>query len=661
MNFFKNKFSPSFFIIFICLLTFITSNAQNRQTFEGSFLLKNDLEGQANYQYYIDKRDTVKQGNFSFLSIEETEKVFDCVKIEGVYNKNYKNGKWTYSFKNLEKGSLETLEDNKLVYKTSGKEKKIVGDYKSSKANGTWIAIEQKIRDSKATDTISLVKANYTNGILTGEILAFNEQFEFAGHTNNEGLADKTWTIVHKEINVTEHRIYKNGIIQDHCFEENGDTIFCNYVGFDKEIDEDELWENINIDKKYFALLEYINLGVVKNGDKKADDAYLDKINRSNDFILSLLWSISENNQVNFGNFLKGSTPIKKVKAKVRKYPFTKEEKAEMSKAHDLLLENMELLDDFFKNPDVEINIYTNQDLMFTYEIMNIFKDNFDKQKSYIDKISKSEYEYLNRSTFLEQTLPYPNYPEKVNYTFRDSEFTESYDFPNIDVEQENKFQIMLDHLTEMRNALKDLEDLSSKYLATSTKESKLAPLEKKMVTKKDSILNLYKNKSNREDFNEYHENVAQKIETMVRGEVKNYSELPLEDKMDAISTLNDCFGNILKLYEKQAEIPKKIDRLDEVYTRVVFNPYTFTDMEERIKERIYKAYENNLKDFVLDDMQEHITCNDIKKKYNNFELLYRKMMVLRDKDTKDIERELRRVNNPIKIMEILELEIDVN
>lgn len=453
MKLLKNKFSPNFFIFFICLLIFVTTNAQNREIYEGSFVLKNDLQGEASYQYYLDKRDTIKQGNFGFLSIEETEKAFDCVNIEGVYNKNYKNGKWSYSFKNLKKGTLETLENNKLIYKASGEEKRILGEFKSSKASGTWMVIEQKIRDSKATDTISLVKANYTNGIPTGEILAFNEKLEFAGHTNKEGLADKTWTIIHKEINLIEHRIYDNGIIQDHCFEQNGDTIFCNYVGFDREVDIDELWENININKKYFALLKYINLGVVKNGEEKADDSYLEKINQSNDFILSIVSSISENNQVNFGNFLKGSTPIQNVKVKVRKYPFTKEEKTEMSKAHDLLLENMELLDDFFKNPDVEINIYTNEDLMFTYEIMSIFKDNFNKQKTYIDKISKSEYEYLNRPAFLEQTLPYPDYPEKVNYTFRDSEYTKFYDFPNIDLEQENNFQIMLDHLTEIGRA----------------------------------------------------------------------------------------------------------------------------------------------------------------------------------------------------------------
>lgn len=103
------------------------------------------------------------------------------------------------------------------------------------------------------------------------------------------------------------------------------------------------------------------------------------------------------------------------------------------------------------------------------------------------------------------------------------------------------------------------------------------------------------------------------------------------------------------------------IDRINEVYTRTTWNPYTFTYMDERVNENVYEAFETEVFPFVWDELSNNISCEDIGEKSKNFEILYRKMIALRDEDTKQIDRQLRRSNTLEEILTTLNLDPDRN
>lgn len=635
--------------------------AQKNQTYNGPCTLKNGIEGNCNFQFILDKNDTIKQGNFNFINIDENKETFEAVEIKGFYNNNLKNGKWEYGFKNIKKGPLYSLENNTLIYSTSGFQKTISGTYSAGNANGNWFTLEQKIENSEPSDTLSFVKTNYSTGRIVGEIIAFNKDFDLIGFTNKEGFADKNWTIQHKKTNATEIRVYDNGILKEHCFAKNGDTTICRYVDFEDKLIDSNFWENIDMTKKYFKLLNFNHLGIEINKKDIQDTLYSVKIENTNNFILQTFNNLTENNSFNIGNFIDGSNSLEKVKVKVIKQPFSNEEKNQIKKSQELYNQNKSLVQDFFNNSDIELNKYTNEDLMIHYEVMSVFKKNQQNLAPFLEKVSKPEFEYINRSAFFQQAIPSLVYNEKIKYIFKEKEGISTYLFSKLNSIRVNNFETLIGHLTEMNNELKKLQKTTNSLLVKSAKELDLVPQEKQMIALKDSINKLYSNEYQSELFNIYHKQVSDNVLQFTEREVKNYSELGLEEKLEGIKIITSCFENTLKFYDVQAEIPRKIERLDEVYTRTVFNPYTFTNMDERIKERLYKAYENHLLPFVLNDLNIDFSCNSLELKLNNFEKLYRKMMILRDRDTKEIEKELRRENNPIKIMEILELEIYVN
>jgi hypothetical protein len=83
--------------------------------------------------------------------------------------------------------------------------------------------------------------------------------------------------------------------------------------------------------------------------------------------------------------------------------------------------------------------------------------------------------------------------------------------------------------------------------------------------------------------------------------------------------------------------------------------------MDERVKERVYRAYENILLPKLLQQIQNFDNCANFDKYNQNFKNLYRSMILIRDRDTKEAERLLRRETNPTEIAKILNIELYID
>jgi hypothetical protein len=77
-------------------------------------------------------------------------------------------------------------------------------------------------------------------------------------------------------------------------------------------------------------------------------------------------------------------------------------------------------------------------------------------------------------------------------------------------------------------------------------------------------------------------------------------------------------------------------------------------DMDERVKERVYTAFENYLLPYLLKQIKENISCSKIQKNGENIQTLYDRMLAIRDEDTRDQERALRREKDVDVILQIL-------
>jgi len=79
--------------------------------------------------------------------------------------------------------------------------------------------------------------------------------------------------------------------------------------------------------------------------------------------------------------------------------------------------------------------------------------------------------------------------------------------------------------------------------------------------------------------------------------------------------------------------------------------------MDEDIKKRITTAYIKILEPYFLKQTEESLTCENISALNGNITETYHSVLMLKDKDTKKLERKLKKEKDPLTILELLNVQ----
>ena len=645
------------------------SNSHEPKSFEGPFVLENGLLGVARYQYYLSGRDTVLHGTFSFSANinEDTEEgIFNSISYIGIYSKGVKNGLWVFSSKKI-RPTGDIKEDGfQLVYLTEGKEFIVKANFVSGVADGNWEIVEHVIKNSVSTDTITNMKAAFSNGRLVGSIYGLYGGVKFSGEVSLEGFVDKRWVFILPSIQnskMEEHRIFDEGLNVNHFIVWGSDTIILDHVGLDTRVEEGEVWEKLIVNGNYFEIIETANLEM---SSQTLENTFLSQIKDTSEALViksdkvfeSVFISFSNKDNLQFWKLLEGSAKLKTVNVKLRKYPLDEETIKKLEATNKLLDRANDIIEGVFEDPNVEIGRLANQKLMINYEILKVYKTNIPKLTKLIKMFDKAAFEYINRKEVFKYLLHKIEYPDSIKYYFRDQYFTQEYKFPRIDLEVMSASSIIYNYFNAVLDDMIRIENEIDNIVENKLSVSKLKDKEKTLLRLKDSLSALYENRYKSERFNTYHEKSARKIFAFLNTKFENYALLEEQQKVDTIDVLLNCVESFLKVYFIQVEIPMRLKRIDEAYTRIVWNPFTMTDMNERMKSRVYHAFESDLLPYFFSSVDSFEDCEDILSYYENFDLIYNKMMEIRYQDTKDIEKQLKGERSLERILVIFNLEL---
>lgn len=645
--------------------------AQEIKTFDGSISLGENIIGKTVYQYYVTQRDTIKHKDYYFQSTtpdSASKEKLHGIRFSGAYNKGVKNGKWIYSYKELKPTGNSFINGYETAQNTNGKEYVVSADFNNGKAHGKWVTTRQEIAYSKPKDTSLLVTANFQEGKMTGVIEADSPDLSFRGSIGPKGIVNGNWLFVHTLNNTTktkinEHRIYENGILKKHYLEVGGKSLVLSHFGFDTTEDaEGEMWEEVPLDSPYFKIIYYTSFGTESSGTMKiSSDSARYYLNKTNEFLSTAVFSFSTHKSRDIWKLTSGSNPLEFPTFRVRKFPYSEAEKKQLAEANILLTKTNKIIRDFFDDPQVEISRFAYLDLAFYYQIMHVYRVNEKKLTEVIHLFSDPAFEYIDRGEIFEHMAPQLSYPDSVAFEFKDKKINRFFSFPQPIEKSNGNLSLVYEQLKKIYEDLDEIQRKVNPVLEKHKKQGKLSEKEEFAVKKKDSVVAFYNNTLYRKDFNPYHEKIASKIIDFTQHEFKKYAALPLEEKIERIDSLLACYDAVLYLYKKQAQLPRMLSRIDELYTRTVWNPFTFTDMDEIVKERVYNAYKNILFEHLLAEIEKSISCESIVNKANNFSVLYNKMLDLRDRDTQEIEKKLKRTTNVNTIIEVFEIEFHLN
>ena len=217
----------------------------------------------------------------------------------------------------------------------------------------------------------------------------------------------------------------------------------------------------------------------------------------------------------------------------------------------------------------------------------------------------------------------------------------------------ESHIQMIQEDLSEIELQIQNLKE---KYESLS----QLIPKEQILFSQVQTLKMMFTNTDNRSDFNSYHGAVSESILEFSNEKIKTYQTLSLSSKEEEITDYIQCYDALLKVYPVYSDLASELEFLEEAFTRKVLNPYTMTDMDERRKKIIFERFMDEVFPFVLDDLSQHINCENVEEKLENLSKVRKELLRLRDEDTEELEDALRDETDARRIIDLLEIDLDL-
>lgn len=630
--------------------------AQDTREYAGKYYLSGQLKGRAAYTYQTKNGEKIKEGPFLFrLDLEDSLNINykEKYQLQGNYKGDQKINEWKFSYSSLYPEEGEYIDDLYIKETASGNIFTIKGDFKDGLANNIWTVTKRKVENSVVTDTNYFSSAEFKKGQFINNIQVQNNTHQLVGEIDNNSFLNGEWIIFHNDSSriIIEYRIYNAGILNSHIIEIDGNKYTLNYEGIGNLNETDNLLSSIPVNDTYFEILKFGSLGSVD--EKKVSLSTIDNIQRTTqELITGAFDSLSSLNGYKIWD---GDTPFTLPKAKVKKHPFTIEEETVIRESAKMIQETDNYLNRFLHIAQAEISKNSNDTIAKYYEVCLHYEKAFIKIKTTFKELQKPSFEYVNRSLVIPKIFDGIDYSDKIIYGINDKNIEVSYSFPKPLKSNEATIISLFAQLKKIRD---DIEIINAKVQPILKKEEQRAGLaqdEKKLVEKRDSIIAKFSKKST---LNEFQKKVSSEVVDYVQKEFKVYAQQPLDKRVKTLSSVLSCFDQFLKLYDQLEKTPKKVAEIKELYTRTVWNPFTMTDMDEIVKERVFNAYQNHILPYLIDQFKENIRCSNIENKTDNIQVLFDRMKELREQDTSELERQLKRISNPKELIEAFQLKL---
>lgn len=630
--------------------------SQEVYSFRDNFKL-NGFTGKAHYEYILQKSDTIKQGEFRFshtYTDSTSDKQIHGIEILGKYDKNQASGSWLYSKKSVEVGESPQISGYNVQYPLSGDENLIQGKFSKGKAENNWESLVLKIQDSKASDTLSIVKGAYRNGVPVNAFIVENAKMKIIGNYNNEGFFDGKWEYSNSKI--SEFRIYQDGVFQNHFFTIGKDTVYVKHYFFNQKISGSE-FETIDLNQDILELISVSkNFKFTTSKIEIKPDSISKLINQSNEGLTQAIQAFLSDNGSEIWSKLAIDSAFALPKLMVQKNVFSEEEQKQIAAIKEISPKLKKSIDDFFNDAQVDIYRLAVKDVAFYYEVMKYFRKNFSQLEPLFNLSIKPSFVYSNRQLLIEDLAPSISYPKDISIVFNDSTFNRNYSFPN-DLNKSNiSLEKLQNQLESMYSNVQKIKGIVEPMLEKFKKQESLTSREIELVERRDLIEYLFETKKDTNTYTIYHRKLSPTIISYSQELFKEYASLGIDRKVYEVDYYISCFDKILEANMSLFKLQKKVENLEELYTRTLWNPYTFTYMDEIVKDRVYMVYKNEILPFLITKFETELNCQNIEQLNQNFSTLYNRMVVLRETDTKEIEKSLRRTFKLEEKLKILSL-----
>lgn len=210
---------------FFLLLSALSVCGQKKLQFDSLYQPLPNYHGNACFVYYVDKSDgIIKDGEFRFSSQAHDSTCATTIiylEWDGNYRDNQKHDEWLY-LKRVHKADIEALSYDEAEYTISSRTEELSGRYEKGRPEGKWSFQLSESVDGKLLSKPQRIKVNFTDGLMDGKIYYFRhgktaeDTLVFLSGEAQNGLMIGDWAFRYTENGrrVSETRSYLKGVLR---------------------------------------------------------------------------------------------------------------------------------------------------------------------------------------------------------------------------------------------------------------------------------------------------------------------------------------------------------------------------------------------------------------------------------------------------------------
>lgn len=618
---------------------------------EEVYILDDKIKGRAYYDF--NEGNGEMTGAFYFESFKQDTldpSLYYKYSLKGNYEKGLKQGTWRYDYKEL--SPIGDLHIDSIGFKESaeGQQRSIIGNFEQGEMNGKWTVLETSIDFSRIVDTFLHYDFSFSKDKLTGSFAIENDKNTIEGNVDEKGFIDGKLTFQYTLFGneFVDERTFDHGRLIESQLMVNGEEVQRAFVGLSFPAKDEEDYVTLQMNEEY---LNAIQLSQELDGNSKplleskliileSDALFYEGIRSTKHHEDLSLWP--ESPELNF--------------------PLIKVLPSQKSDQHTALIDTLgenfnrlrKRINSVLTDEQVEIIANVNTSVSRYKTIYEGLDANYKSlYQPVVDALQQPGSKYLNTNVLIEHTLE--GRSASSSFELENSQETIQVPFDSATNEKDQieklnrKVSVLLEFMDSIDATVNDVISIEKKRLSLTDEE-------KVMVDLRDSVHSLF----NKATKNEYLQRISGKVIEQTDEEFSAYAKLELNDKIDKLDELNTCFKSFIELYKVIDGLPKEQKEIDSLYTRTVWNPFTYTDMDEIVKEKMYNAYSKVLFPHLMSEIEKQISCASIEQILHDIPEVIERMQQLRNEDTKDIEKALRRENDPLVIKETLNMDIQL-
>ncbi|WP_375324482.1 hypothetical protein [Flagellimonas sp. GZD32] len=616
---------------------------QERKIYEGPFKVGPYL-GKASYQYTLVDLDTVLDGDFQ-LQKSNLETLMEnedaSFLFKGAFDMGVANGPWEFQFGEYKTNSQSEVVDYEYRVLVSGVQEIGTGVLFEGKPDGNWIYTINQIKDSEIEKIDFKSSFSFEEGVPQQNFQIENDSSVLVGRLLRDGLAHDEWSFYGTEtVDDIEDWFFEDGWLRS--VQIKSDRISKEISIFN--LTQTEQFRVIPLNESYLVLLK----ALLNDVESESHIAQLLKQNHG------YFQKMSE-----VVNALGSSKFEVNMQVKVPYYPLDSVQNGILEQIVADYKVSQQLSETILKNSHLNIVKRTDPEAYYYYNVAQKIQQEFVAPLGELANYAEHHIvQYQQIPNVISRLWPNGKPDKGIRVMANENGDERTFSLPSA-----NEFEYEGDDLLSVAAlgtyAKMSLEFIKGSLASRLTNEEQLQMLngvEEGLIELNDELVQEIDSTTG---LTENYRKALTKIQKVADSALTTYADIenPTE-KLAYGQSLQTCLSELKILAITIKGIPAQQKVIKDEYTTAVWNPFMANVMDEEVKKHIVGAYENQLIPFFLTSVTDSLSCENAAELNGQIVEVHQTILALRNKDTRKLERKLRREKRPEEILRLLNQEL---